>query len=305
MIACLHAAEKIGTYPTTSARRKRGEGLERRDDSARRTELAAFLRARRAELRPEDVGLPPSRRRRVPGLRRDEVAGLAAISVAWYTQLEQAREINPTAQVLDALADGTAPGRGRSSPPPGARRRARHGTQTRARRRRPGVAPPARTDVTVTRQCHDRRIRLPRMERRVRRPLLVRPARACRPNGATGSGRCSPSALSGSSRTATRWPQLSWLSFASKRVNDQETAASMRSSRRSAARARSSAPCGPATTSIARCTRAPSSSAILVVGRIRVRPVQLRAVHQPAVLVSVHVPASDVDRRLIDGTSAF
>ena len=71
---------------------------------SRRRELAAFLRSRRERLRPEEVGLPPSRRRRTPGLRREEVAQLAGVGVTWYTWLEQARQINASPQVLDAIA---------------------------------------------------------------------------------------------------------------------------------------------------------------------------------------------------------
>ena len=70
----------------------------------RRRELGSFLRNRRERLRPEQVGLPPSRRRRTPGLRREEVAQLAGVGVTWYTWLEQAREINASPQVLDAIA---------------------------------------------------------------------------------------------------------------------------------------------------------------------------------------------------------
>jgi transcriptional regulator with XRE-family HTH domain len=70
----------------------------------RRRELAAFLRSRRERIRPEQVGLPPSRRRRTPGLRREEVAQLAGVGVTWYTWLEQGRKINASPQVLDAIA---------------------------------------------------------------------------------------------------------------------------------------------------------------------------------------------------------
>jgi transcriptional regulator with XRE-family HTH domain len=70
----------------------------------RRRELGAFLRNRRERVQPEDVGLRSSRRRRTPGLRREEVAQLAGVGVTWYTWLEQGREINPSAQVLDAIA---------------------------------------------------------------------------------------------------------------------------------------------------------------------------------------------------------
>jgi transcriptional regulator with XRE-family HTH domain len=70
----------------------------------RREELAAFLRTRRARIRPEDVGLPSGARRRTPGLRREEVAQLAGVGVTWYTWLEQGRPINASVQVLDAIA---------------------------------------------------------------------------------------------------------------------------------------------------------------------------------------------------------
>ncbi|SNX58295.1 helix-turn-helix protein [Streptomyces sp. TLI_55] len=70
----------------------------------RRHELAAFLRHRREHISPEQVGLPRGRRRRTPGLRREEVAHLSAVGVTWYTWLEQARDIQVSVQVLDALA---------------------------------------------------------------------------------------------------------------------------------------------------------------------------------------------------------
>ena len=70
----------------------------------RRQELAAFLRSRRERIPPEQVGLPRGRRRRTPGLRREEVAQLSAVGVTWYTWLEQARDIQVSEQVLDALA---------------------------------------------------------------------------------------------------------------------------------------------------------------------------------------------------------
>ena len=73
----------------------------------RRTELAAFLRARRTRLTPGDVGLPDgsaSGRRRTPGLRREEVAQLSGVGVTWYTWLEQGRDISASPQVIDALA---------------------------------------------------------------------------------------------------------------------------------------------------------------------------------------------------------
>jgi hypothetical protein len=72
--------------------------------AVRRHELAAFLRHRREHITPEQVGLPRGTRRRTPGLRREEVAQLASVGVTWYTWLEQARDIQVSVQVLDALA---------------------------------------------------------------------------------------------------------------------------------------------------------------------------------------------------------
>jgi transcriptional regulator with XRE-family HTH domain len=101
-----------------------------------RVELGRFLRDRREALRPGDVGLPAGPRRRTPGLRREEVAGLASMSVEYYARLEQARGPQPSRRILDALTAalrldpaerghlfrlaGTAP-----APPPGPRRRVR------------------------------------------------------------------------------------------------------------------------------------------------------------------------------------
>lgn len=71
----------------------------------RRAELSEFLRSRRARLKPEDVGLPDfGRHRRVPGLRREELAQLAGVSVAYYTRLEQGNGRNVSPEVLGAIA---------------------------------------------------------------------------------------------------------------------------------------------------------------------------------------------------------
>ncbi|MEU5525546.1 helix-turn-helix transcriptional regulator [Micromonospora chersina] len=70
----------------------------------RRDELANFLRTRRARLRPAEVGLPEGVRRRTPGLRRQEVAQLAGMSIDYYIRLEQGRGPHPSRQVLAALA---------------------------------------------------------------------------------------------------------------------------------------------------------------------------------------------------------
>jgi len=69
-----------------------------------RTQLADFLKVRRAAIRPGDVGLPEGQRRRTPGLRRQEVAQLAGISIEYYIRLEQARGPKPSRQVLGALS---------------------------------------------------------------------------------------------------------------------------------------------------------------------------------------------------------
>ncbi|WP_309142638.1 helix-turn-helix transcriptional regulator [Streptomyces javensis] len=68
------------------------------------SEFAAFLKSRRDRIRPADVGLPAGPRRRVPGLRREEVAQLAGLSADYYTELERGRGAQPSAQVLAALA---------------------------------------------------------------------------------------------------------------------------------------------------------------------------------------------------------
>ena len=70
----------------------------------RQRELGDLLRSRRTKLSPEAVGLPGGRRRRTPGLRREEVAELAGISVDWYTRLEQGRAVSPSATTIDSLA---------------------------------------------------------------------------------------------------------------------------------------------------------------------------------------------------------
>lgn len=72
--------------------------------NSRQSELGDFLRSRREKLTPKSVGLPAGRRRRTPGLRREEVADLAGIGVDWYVRLEQGRSVTPSAATIDALA---------------------------------------------------------------------------------------------------------------------------------------------------------------------------------------------------------
>jgi transcriptional regulator with XRE-family HTH domain len=69
-----------------------------------RSLVADFLRARRESLQPEEVGLPRDANRRVPGLRREEVAELAGISAEYYVRLEQGRDHQPSEQVLASLS---------------------------------------------------------------------------------------------------------------------------------------------------------------------------------------------------------
>ena len=93
--------------------------------------IGEYLRARRELVQPADVGLPQlAGRRRVPGLRREEVAMLAGVSADYYVRLEQGRDQHPSAQVLDALAralqlDGDAIAHLHSLAAPAARRRRR------------------------------------------------------------------------------------------------------------------------------------------------------------------------------------
>jgi transcriptional regulator with XRE-family HTH domain len=69
----------------------------------RRREIADFLKTRRMRRQPEELGLPRGRRRRTPGLRREEVDAAAGVSAEWYTWLEQARDVRPSAQVLTRI----------------------------------------------------------------------------------------------------------------------------------------------------------------------------------------------------------
>jgi transcriptional regulator with XRE-family HTH domain len=70
----------------------------------RQRELAGFLRQSRARITPEQAGLAGSSRRRTPGLRREELAALAGISIDWYIRLEQGRAERPSPSVIDALS---------------------------------------------------------------------------------------------------------------------------------------------------------------------------------------------------------
>jgi len=74
-----------------------------RPTSEQRREFGAFLSSRRARLQPQQFGLPEGPRR-TPGLRREEVAVLAGVSVSWYTWLEQGRDIQPSPEALQRIA---------------------------------------------------------------------------------------------------------------------------------------------------------------------------------------------------------
>src|SRR6185503_21078954 len=87
------------TYPRDSPAPRAHTG-----EVDRSKEIADFLRSRRAAISPDQAGLDADGRvRRVPGLRRDEVARLAGVSTEYYTRLEQGRAGNPSTEVLDAL----------------------------------------------------------------------------------------------------------------------------------------------------------------------------------------------------------
>lgn len=74
------------------------------ETNGRRHELGRFLRDRRNRVRPSDVGLPEGARRRVAGLRREEVATLAGVGVTWYTMLENGSAAGVSAATLSAIA---------------------------------------------------------------------------------------------------------------------------------------------------------------------------------------------------------
>ena len=104
--------------------------------------VGAYLRARREHVRPADVGITVTGSRRVPGLRRDELAVLAGISTEYYTRLEQGRDRKPSAQVLDAVAraldlDAASTAHLHDLADPAPRRRR---AQRRSEQVRPGVA---------------------------------------------------------------------------------------------------------------------------------------------------------------------
>jgi transcriptional regulator with XRE-family HTH domain len=76
---------------------------------SRNLELGAFLRSRRARLDPDELTVVAARGRRVPGLRREELAELAGVSTGYYTRLEQGRQPTTSVGVLNALAASACP----------------------------------------------------------------------------------------------------------------------------------------------------------------------------------------------------
>lgn len=76
--------------------------MSKKTSPSQRREFGEFLSSRRARVQPQDHGLPTGSRR-TPGLRREEVAALAGVSVSWYTWLEQGRDIQPSADALSVF----------------------------------------------------------------------------------------------------------------------------------------------------------------------------------------------------------
>jgi transcriptional regulator with XRE-family HTH domain len=87
------------------------------DSVVRRRELGDFVRAQREQLAPAAIGLTGVRRRRTPGLRREEVAELAGLSTTWYTWIEQARDVSVSPTALARLAVALRLGRAFSNRP--------------------------------------------------------------------------------------------------------------------------------------------------------------------------------------------
>jgi transcriptional regulator with XRE-family HTH domain len=95
--------EQVISYPRTGTPTLTPPLNRNLNGNSRRQELASFLRSRRESLSPEATGIPRTLRRRVRGLRREEVAEAAGISTAWYTWIEQARDLNLSIATLDSI----------------------------------------------------------------------------------------------------------------------------------------------------------------------------------------------------------
>ena len=85
-------------------------------EDERRDDLRRFLRERRERSTPDEAGLPAGSRRRVLGLRREEVATIAGIGVSWYTSLENGDARNVSAATVAAMRDHTRPSTGAREP---------------------------------------------------------------------------------------------------------------------------------------------------------------------------------------------
>ncbi|MFI1863982.1 helix-turn-helix transcriptional regulator [Streptomyces jumonjinensis] len=99
-----------GSFHHDSLKTKRGRSVQTAisptaSGHLRRARLRHFLRARREQITPEEVGLVNVERRRTPGLRREEVAALAGVGVSWYTWLEQGRDINVSEGIVNAVSN--------------------------------------------------------------------------------------------------------------------------------------------------------------------------------------------------------
>ncbi len=95
--------KRPATEAATAGEANPARGTFRAARAIRRVELGDFLRTRRAAITPTEVGLTVKGHRKTPGLRREEVAQLAGVGLSWYTWLEQARDITPSVQVLEAI----------------------------------------------------------------------------------------------------------------------------------------------------------------------------------------------------------
>ena len=127
------------------------------DGERRRRTLRDFLMARRARLEPADVGLPITSRRRVDGLRRDEVAELIGVSVDWYRWFESGRDVRVSPKLIGRLARALS------------RARPAHRTRIAARRARRGVR------AARARHAAARQRRRPRRLQACRRVIPTRP----------------------------------------------------------------------------------------------------------------------------------
>ena len=191
------------------------------ETDVRRHELAGFLRSRRERITPEQVGLPRGRRRRTPGLRREEVAHLSAVGVTWYTWLEQARDIQVSPQVLDAIARALLLDQSERSPSLRAGRGRRSGAGRVLPDRHAGAAATAGAAGAVPGLRQEQPLRHPGLQPDVRTAVLRPRLRAARgpqlhdpglhQRRLAGGGRPMWGTSTGRSRRSSvrRWPSIS------------------------------------------------------------------------------------------------